>query len=659
VLRRAPGNPHANHVQALLFFRQKNYDKASEFVQLALKQQPNHGPATLLTGMVGMAQGSVQEAESHLKLWLQVRPGDVFARKLYASALLKRNNSQGAVEALAPALDSGSGDAGLFELAAEAYAKTKDFSRSQALLDKAVELREKDPRALVSLGLRQLAEGDAARGMAQLEKAAALDSGDFGADYALAGALLRRGEFEKALAAALRMEKKQPSSPIPPTLAGAALLSAGDKAQARKSFERAAALDAGYLPAALSLAQLDMEERRPDAARKRIEAVVARDKTNFQALAALARISGDSTQLITSLEAARKHDRKALVPRLALVDQYLAQGQADKALAVAQETTAALPDNVDALSALGSAQLAAGRKNDAVASFGKVVAAAPESSVARVRLAQAHVAVGNTRAAESEYRKAIGLKPDDVEAGMGLATLYAQGGALGDAMKIAKAIQKRLPRLAAGYLLEGDLLVRQQKFADAAKAYQAGFTAAPTGFLLTKLHAARKTGGQDPGQEQLQQWLNDHPADSGVRMFLADQQLVAGQIKTAIDNYLLVVKAEPTNARALNNLANAYLAAKDARAVETAQAAYKLRPGDPNVIDTLGWALTETGKAARGAEMLKTAVELAPDSTEFRLHYAVALAKSGDKQRARLEVRRLIDAGKDVKLDAAMRALLQ
>ena len=48
-------------------------------------------------------------------------------------------------------------------------------------------------------------------------------------------------------------------------------------------------------------------------------------------------------------------------------------------------------------------------------------------------------------------------------------------------------------------------------------------------------------------------------------------------------------------------------------------------------MDTLGWLLVEKGETARGVELLRRAVDLAPGSAELRLHLAKALLKAGDK----------------------------
>jgi predicted Zn-dependent protease len=91
----------------------------------------------------------------------------------------------------------------------------------------------------------------------------------------------------------------------------------------------------------------------------------------------------------------------------------------------------------------------------------------------------------------------------------------------------------------------------------------------------------------------------------------------------------------------LNNLAWAYQQTKDARALETAERAYKLKPDNAQIGDTLGWMLVEQGDSKRGIDLLEKAATAAPGNPEYRYHLAQALAKSGDRAKARRELEKL------------------
>jgi predicted Zn-dependent protease len=101
-----------------------------------------------------------------------------------------------------------------------------------------------------------------------------------------------------------------------------------------------------------------------------------------------------------------------------------------------------------------------------------------------------------------------------------------------------------------------------------------------------------------------------------------------------------------------------YYQEKDPRALEVAEQVYKQQPNAAAIADTFGWILLEQGKTARGVEILQKAAELAPENPEISYHYAVALAKSGDKQKARQRLEALLAAGKNFPQQDQAKALL-
>src|SRR5205085_10735996 len=105
---------------------------------------------------------------------------------------------------------------------------------------------------------------------------------------ALIAMYLRQRQPDNALDALKALETKQPENPLTHNLRGLALLQKSDFAGARTSFERCLKLNASYMPAVAHLAQLDLRDKKPDAARARYEAILSKQPNNEQALAGLA-----------------------------------------------------------------------------------------------------------------------------------------------------------------------------------------------------------------------------------------------------------------------------------------------------------------------------------------------------------------------------------
>jgi len=70
-----------------------------------------------------------------------------------------------------------------------------------------------------------------------------------------------------------------------------------------------------------------------------------------------------------------------------------------------------------------------------------------------------------------------------------------------------------------------------------------------------------------------------------------------------------------------------------------------LAPNQPALMDTLGVILSDKGESARGLDLFKKALELAPQAAQIRLNYAKALIKAGQKGEAKIQLDQLTKLG--------------
>ena len=86
-----------------------------------------------------------------------------------------------------------------------------------------------------------------------------------------------------------------------------------------------------------------------------------------------------------------------------------------------------------------------------------------------------------------------------------------------------------------------------------------------------------------------------------------------------------------------NGLAYLALKRKDLKtALEFAQRAENLAPADPNVLDTLGWALVNNGQLALGIRHLERAAQAQPENGNILYHLATTLLRTGELDREKL-----------------------
>jgi putative PEP-CTERM system TPR-repeat lipoprotein len=662
--KNASGSPLVLYAQALLDFTQGNHKAAWESLQQILSKAPGHMPTVLLAGATQLAMGSLPQAEQHLKHYLEKDPKNLYARKLLATALLKSRETQRAIALLSQPLREGvDQDPQLFALAGEAYMQAKEFTKATEYFEKAIRIVPKSAMLHTALSSSKMGQGDNARAVAELEMATKLDPKSSQAGILLVMTHLRLKEPEKALQALKILEKEHPDNPVLQNIKGGIYLSRSDAASARSSFEKALSLQPTYFPAAANLAQLDLRDGKPDAAKKRFEAIIVSDKKNIKAMAALSALAlnqGQTKEATSWLERASQNNPDVLESSLLLAGHYLRLGEKQKALTLAQKLQGAHPANPEVLDLLAQSQFANNDKAAALETYNRLAAVRPDSHLVQFQIAVIHTAAENFPAASDALRKAVALKPDYVNAQLGQIALEARQGNIEKAIAISRQIQKQHQKSPVGYIAEGDLLMQQKNPALAAKAYEHALAIAKDQPLMLKLHASLSQAGRGKeANSRLTQWLKENPSDVPLRMYLAQVYLADGQARLAIEQYETVLQQNPKYMPAMNNLAAAYQQEKNPLALQYAEKAYQIAPENPAIMDTLGWILIEQGNTARGLPLLQKAVSRAPEVEEIRYHFAAGLAKSGDKAKARTELETLLSSGRSFPSREEARALLK
>jgi tetratricopeptide (TPR) repeat protein len=184
----------------------------------------------------------------------------------------------------------------------------------------------------------RLAAGDADSGLADLEGRAQLDSDKHHADVLLIATHLQQSRFDQALKAAKRWKRSNPENPLTYNLKAAAYLGKKDVKSARRELDGPRA--AAQLPAGcLNLAQLDLQDKNPKDARRRLDAILEKEPNNTQALLALAnlgpRLGASPKEQVQWLERAVRASPAPAQPRLLLARYHLQAGDPKKALEVA------------------------------------------------------------------------------------------------------------------------------------------------------------------------------------------------------------------------------------------------------------------------------------------------------------------------------------
>lgn len=644
----APRHPQTLYLDGQATYQRKDFKAAREIAQKMLKISPDSPNALQFAGAVEFQLRSFVQAEVNLSRALQKNPELALARRLLVATYLRSGQAAKALSSLEPLLGNADKDPALLALAGETYLLNGDPNKSAEFFAKASQLDPDNTESKVAVAIAHLAQGKASA-QAELEEIASTDSGTT-ADMALIATHLRSGQLDKALKAIDSLEKKQPDNAATHNLRARTQLGKKDVAGARASFTKALQITPTYFPAAASLAALDVADKKPEDARKRFDAVLAADPRHVQALLAIAELQANSgasqEEVSRQIGKAIQADPQNIQARLTLVQYYLKAQDNKKAVAAANEAAAAIPDHPEILDALGRAQQIAGETNQALSTYGKLASLQSASPLANLRLAEIHLASKNREEAIKNLRRALDIKPDLLDAQRGLMLIAIEDKRISDALTVARQVQQQRPKEAVGHALEGDIHATTKAWQQAAGAYRAGLKLQPTADLAIKLYGALASSDSSVEAERwAATWIKEHPKDIALRSHLGDIATGRKDYASAAQIYRDALEIQPENPLILNNLAWVSGQIKSPKAIEYAEKANRLSPNQPAVMDTLAMLLAEKGDTAQAIELLRKAMQIAPQAALIQLNLAKVLIGSGQKDAARKELSELAKLG--------------
>lgn len=643
-------HPVATHLRGVIQFKNRNYTDAKISFETALKSLPEYMPATLWLGFTNYSLKSYEQAVQQFTQYIRAYPSAVQIQAMLALAQAKLGIKQQAQETLKLLDAVNIEDPQSLITLGQAHLFIGESERATDYLQQAVSRQPDAAEPRMNLAVALTEQGEYVQAIEQAQKAMQLDSSIPRGDEFIIQTFIKDKKFDQALQAIEALKAKRPKDPLPYEYQGSVLYMQQDRAGARSAFAKAIALQPGHPQASHNLAVLAVEDGKLDEARGIYRNVLKHNKDHLPALLALYAIEIKAKQLqqagLLLEEIVAKHPKEPGPARL-LAFNHVASGNALKALEVSQEAARAHPDDIELLQVRGGAYAASGDTGNALASYTRIVQLLPGSAEAHFKLAALHNALQDRPAA----RKALDetLKRDDKHLGakLMLAQLNLAEGHLDTAQRLAREARQQHPEAVEAAITEADILNRQAQPAEAARLLEALHQAHPESeqavIALARLHWAR--GNQEGSLKLVTDWRNNHPNNPGPSLYLGLAYLSLGREAEAMEAFEQMLKLTPADVGALNNLAILSSKTQPQRALEYAEKAYRLQPKNPLIADTLGWLLVGQGETARGLELLRAAFSQSPNNPELHYHYAAALAKSGAKEQARRELRRLLDSG--------------
>jgi putative PEP-CTERM system TPR-repeat lipoprotein len=639
------------YMEAQIAFESGEVAKARDLCRALLRASPENAQVLHLAGVAEASLGSLVTAQSHLTKALQLEPDDQSLRHNLASVYLRLGQPRIALTVLKPVLDTDRAESQVLATAGQASLQLGEVEAAERYFALALQRQPNDLKLRLLNAVATLQRpASADRGLAQLRDLTQQDP-SVESDKALAGAYLVRRQWVEATASINQALKKSPNDASLHELLGRILAAKGDRQAARSSLEKAIQLDGSNLSSSMALAQLDLiEGRAKDAVERMRKTVAANPRNHFAAIALadlVARNAGTVEERRIILADTIKVNPTEPEPRIALVELLLESRRNREALSAAEDANSAIQGQPGLLDALGRAQRASGSFEQAVTTFKRAATVAPKSPVPHSRLADLYATVGDTKSTELHLRKAVELAPDHGALQSKLVQFLVSAKRQKDALTFARDLQKRLPRLANGHVLEGSLLEAAGDVPGAVKAYRAGLDREPAraDVALTLHKGLSRMGRLDEADRFAAEWLRRFPSDAGFSYQVATTDLIRGKFSEAEKRLTELVARHPNNVPTLNNLAWLLMHNKKPGALEFAKRASELAPKNAPVLDTFASALAEAGQVKEALATQRRAAELEPSNHNIKLNLAKLALKAGETALARDQLTELAQLG--------------
>jgi putative PEP-CTERM system TPR-repeat lipoprotein len=648
LLQSVPKDPRAHYLKALIAESEGDTVAAKAALNsitvlldpVPIEQLRYRPQALMLGGLAHYGLNQYEKARAYLEAMQRLQPNSGGAKLLARIYMAEKSNEQ-AVSVLESYMLSNPRDAQALMLLASAHMAQGRHARATRLMEDALRTQD-DPALRSMMGMSLLGAGRIADSIGALEAAYQKDPAQLQAGVALATMYMQGGQVDKAVRIASGLVRQRPDNPGLQYLLGIARLRQGDANAARTAFEAALKLDSRYVPPALGMASLDIDQGAYDKAAARLNALLAADDKNTEVLVELARLAERRGQLVDAqrfLEKAEDYaDSTNLQPGLALVEFFLRNNKPDAAVEASKRLSAKSPDALPVLLIYARAQLA---NRDAVAaksSLTRAATVAGYSASALLQVAVLQVSAGDLAGAAYSLEKALKERPDLLPAQALQAELDIRQGDLVKAEQRIRQIVTQHPKADIGYALQGDLALARGQTAAAVDAFRRAHQIAQSSASLLRLYQVLSLSDAKGAQQLADQWLKAHPQDLAVRRAAADGYARAGNLAAARSNYEALLKAAPDDAEALNNLANVLILTKDPAALAVAEKALSLQPTAPHIIGTSGWAAYKAGQSDRALRLLRDARLRDPGNPDTRYFLAVVLLSNGRTAEARDEL---------------------
>jgi tetratricopeptide (TPR) repeat protein len=305
-------------------------------------------------------------------------------------------------------------------------------------------------------------------------------------------------------------------------------------------------------------------------------------------------------------------------------------------------------------------ELATKRFNQAVGTIAELIEKKPQTADYHYMKSRAYAGLGEQAKMSDELDRTLELNPGHFGAKVAVARLALLSDDTPVFEEKLSELKKVAPESTEVVQLEVAYASKSGDNARAEELLEALFEKQPnTGNVISLASLRQASGDMDGAIAQLETWVEANPGDVTARAKLSEVYGSNNQVEDVMLQCREILKIEPDNIVALNNLAW-YLLSKDPKqALSYAEKAMTLAPDASPVLDTLALAQLETGNIEEARRNIDRALSISPKSPDIRFHEAKIRAAEGDSRGAIVTLNSLLNRDEEFAERDAAEAFLE
>ena len=690
VLELDPGHERALVKLGKFYLQGRLDEKAHETADKLLGLYPGHVSARAIKAALLAADGKLTEATAAGEVLIKQVPTEPDAAILLATLYSLQNAHQRVEPVLKKAIEAHPHDLDLLNSLAMADMRIGNYAKAESVFRTilAIEPNVYDHHLKLALFFDQRRQYDKAE--ATLREALRLDQDSEQRHLALADYLAGRRNMPTTETALTEAHRTLPHAVNIQFALGRLYEMHQQPEKARATYEdirdHNRSKPAGDT-AKVKLATLDWAAGNQEAATRQLQEVLRYNPRASDALMLDGRISlqhGAGREAVQAFRTVLKDQPEQSEAYALLGQAHLMLEETSLARENLEKAVALSPNLYQAHLALAILDASSGRTRDARVRLEELLKQAPtnlgtlgmllnlqaadrdwdgsDQTLSRIRAAGANrfvsdLAEGNLYQARLQWDKAVAaferaaaLNPDAPEPTFALVRIDARQGKLAQAQNrlislIAKNSQHQFAHGLLGeiLILKGDPVRAEEEFR-LATSLKPEWSTPWVNWVTLKL-SQRKS---EEANDILQRGLQVNPKNEELRLLYASHLGDRGQFDQAIAEYETILRQNPSDLMAANNLAAILTDQKgDAKSLDRALALsrdFEQRAPNPFFLDTLGWVHLKMGHKDDAIRVIQRAVAEAPQHPLLNYHLGMAHFKAGHRLEAQAHLKKALSA---------------